>query len=135
MRFTAAFSELGYAVAQPRQDWSSASPTGICLSLWQKEVKPDGRGACWIDTRLHAKDNGLWRTLPGNKKRIVHLQQALRDHDGYIDVVIVQGEPGEGVKDASPWFSAKRQGRWRVVDLDEATGHFRAVVEAFEPAP
>ena len=47
--------------------------------------------------------------------------------DGWIDVVVVDGVPGEGVDEATPWLPANRQGlRWRVVAFDEESGHFRA---------
>ena len=127
MRFTAAFGALGYKVEVPRQDWSAEKPSGVCITLWRKEMGFQN-GRLWVDTRIHAQDNTGWRDKLGNRKRLKHLQRSLSEFDGFVDVVIVHGNPGEGFGDADPWLSEKRGGRWRVDDLEPATGHFRANV-------
>ena len=127
MRFTEAFNALGYAVASPRQDWSADKPSGICITLWRKELGFKN-GYSWVDTEVHAQDNVIWRDKPGNRKRLRHLQRALLEFDGFVDVVIVHGNPGEGFGDADPWLPEVRGGRWRVEALDGTTGHFKAVV-------
>src|SRR5688572_10862573 len=75
MKFTEAFAALGYVVAVPRQDWSADRPNGVCITIWASELGSKG-GLPWIDTRIHAKDNALWRDKPGNGKRIRHLGRA-----------------------------------------------------------
>lgn len=128
MNFTSAFRALGYEVASPRRDWSAENAGGVCMTFWQSEIGWEG-GLPWVDTRIHAQSNELWLRKPGNTKRIRHLKRALNEHDGFVDAVIVQGVPGSGVKDAVPWERAKRKARWKILDLDETTGHFRAVVQ------
>ncbi|MHB1104707.1 MAG: hypothetical protein ACYC0C_18430 [Devosia sp.] len=128
MRFTEAFAKLGYSVVSPRQDWSAANERGTCLSLWKKEMGFEG-GRSWVDTRIHAGPHELWASKHGNVLRIEHIRKAIKEFDGYVDVVLVQGTPGQGVDDAEPWIVDQRQGhRWRVTDFDGATGHFRAEV-------
>jgi hypothetical protein len=70
-----------------------------------------------------------WRHKPGNAKRLRHLRQAVDRHQGYIDVVIVQGVPGSGVRDAEPWHVARRKARWKIEELDETSGHLRVRAE------
>ena len=127
MKFTEAFSKLGYHVDVPRQDWSAEKSDGVCISLWQVEMGLDEQKRPWIDTRVHANENALWRTKPGNRKRIRHLQRAIDELGGVVDVVIVHGKPGAGVTDAAPWIPAERKGtRWGISDFDPETGHFTA---------
>lgn len=129
MRFSEAFEALGYQVAVPRQDWSAEKSDGVCISLWMKEINWKGLS---IDTKIDTNPSELWRHKPGNKKRVRHLARALAEFDGWIDVVSVHGEPGHGFGDASPWIANQRRGRrWRVLEVDEVTGDFRAA--AIEP--
>lgn len=128
MKFKEAFGALGYLVQQPRSDWSAEKADGVCITLWQAEMSMVN-GAPWVDTRIHTKDIGLWGHKPGNRKRAVHLRRAMAEFEGYVDVVIVHGVPGEGFGDAAPWEPAKRRdARWRVSFLDPGTGHFVAGV-------
>jgi hypothetical protein len=63
----------------------------------------------------------------GAKQRIRDLAWARDWFHNWIDVVVVDGNPGEGVENATPWHPEQRQGlRWRIVWFDEETGHFRA---------
>jgi hypothetical protein len=126
MQFGEAFRELGYKLGAPRQDWSAENGSGVCLSLWQKEIHPTNRGL-WIDTTVHCGPLEIWRSKPGNRKRIDHIYRAVSSLDGFVDVVLVNGTPGEGYDDAHPWKPEQRKGhRWRVVHFDPQTGHFRA---------
>jgi hypothetical protein len=133
MQFTEAFAALGYRLQVHRTDWTAVNESGVCISLWQKQVQrhPDGRP--WHDTGLHGREHEIWKDKPGNRKRIEHIKAAMEKRDGFVDVVIVNGEPGESYGDAHPWIPEKRKGyRWRVTQFDEATGHFRA--EAQKPS-
>lgn len=119
MKFAEAFKALGYRLAIPRTDWSAENERGVCISLWRSEIqwKP---GMPWIDTRLHAGPIERWNPA-GNNKRIKHLTRAVHDLDGWVDVVVVDGEPGHGITDAEAWT---RVPRWRVENFDPDTGHF-----------
>lgn len=123
MRFSEAFSRLGYQLSSPRTDWSAESATGICISLWRSEID-------WksfrMDTRVNAGPPETWNAA-GNNKRIRHLATAILEFDGWVDVVIVDGTPGEGVKKANPWVTAERKGlRWHVSEFEPNVGHFLA---------
>jgi hypothetical protein len=124
--FTEAFARLGYSVSSPRQDWSAANERGVCLSLWTAEMGYEN-GRPWVDTQIHAGPHEIWANKHGNKLRISHIQKAVDEFDRYVDVVLVQGIPGEGVDQAEPWIPGQRRGyRWRVINFDRNTGHFRA---------
>jgi hypothetical protein len=123
MQFVQAFEALGYSIENQRQDWSAEKLDGVCLSLWSKET--DWK-LLMMDTRLHGSEPSLWQHKPGNKKRLRHACRALDDFDGWIDVVKIDGVPGEGYGSASPWRPSDRKGlKWRIVDLDEVTGDLR----------
>lgn len=130
MQFVESFEKLGYTVEAPRQDWSADKDDGVCLSLWKKEMAFQN-GMLWMDTRIHAGPNELWRDTSGNRKRIRHLRRAIDEFEGRVDVVIVSGEPGEGYGTAQPWLTeGKRAGTyWKVSELEERTGHFRVCLQ------
>jgi hypothetical protein len=123
MRYAEAFKKLGYDLANPRQHWSCAGPHGVCLSLWRSEIDWKNRK---FDTREDAGPVDTWNAAGANQR--IHDLALVRNHFGnWIDVVVVDGVPGEGVDNATPWHPKQRQGlRWRVVWFDEETGHFRA---------
>ena len=123
MKYAEAFKKLGYNLANPRQHWSCASERGVCLSLWRSEIDWKNRK---FDTREDAGPVTTWNSAGANQRKR-DLALARSDFDGWIDVVVVDGIPGEGVDEATPWLPANRQGlRWRVTDFDEENGHFRA---------
>ena len=126
MKFTEAFRGLGYEVAAPRTDWSAGNETGICLSLWAKEIKYSKDG-CSFDTRWDAQPIETWNHKPGFKRRLDHMKRAMDEFEGSIDVVIVSGTPGESYGDAFPWKPEERkQASWRILELDRNSGHFSA---------
>jgi hypothetical protein len=128
MQYAEAFAALGYQLPAPRTDWTAAGEHGICISLWQKLIQEDGHVYPWYDSKLHAPDPSTWKDKPGNCKRIDHIRTALTRYGGLVDVVIVNGVPGESYKDAHPWVPEKRRGFvWRVTEFDDDdVGHFRA---------
>ena len=131
MTFTAAFARLGYRLSSPRTDWSAEKEDGVCLSIWEKEVKPKPPGSAF-DTRTDAQPIETWNHKQGFKRRLPHLARAVAEFDGYVDMVIVTGTPGKGHGDANPWLPAARRGyRWRITYFDPATGHF--AVETVAP--
>lgn len=122
MRYAAAFKKLGYDIRLPLQHWSCASETGVCLSLWRKEIDWQQQK---FDTFEDAGPTETW-SAAGSNQRIRDLSLAVNKFDGWVDVVVVDGVLGEGVDDAHPWDVKIRRKRWRVVRFDEKTGHFRA---------
>jgi hypothetical protein len=128
--FVEAFTALGYQIKAPRQDWSASTDTGVCITLWRVELESAGIDGCWLNTKLHCKPINVWRNKPGNRKRIRHLRQAIDHFDRFVDVIINDGIPGVGYKNANPWFPNERGLRWRIVDFDESTGHFEVKAEA-----
>ena len=127
MKYATAFEALGYKLKDPRQEWSSLSRSGVCISLWSKELAVRNR-LPWIDTLIHARPLQDWGDKPGNHLRIAHLIVALAKFDGFLDVVLVSGTPGGSFENADPWQCEARGGRWRVTRLDQETGHFEAEV-------
>lgn len=128
MKYGEAFRKLGYQLEAPRLDWSAANDQGVCITLWRSEID-------WpklkMDSRVDAGPVSTWN-MAGNNKRKRHLTTALQEHNGWLDVVIVDGVPGHGVDKATPWYPTERKGlRWRVSDLDLGTGHF--TVQALKP--
>jgi hypothetical protein len=128
MKYAEAFKSLGYDIESPRQDWSAESQDGVCLSLWQKEIRMTN-GAPWLDTKLHGKPLELWVAKPGNRKRMRHLTRAVKDFGGKIDVVVVTGIPGEGYGSANPWRTKENGARWHITSFEAETGHFSAEVQ------
>lgn len=123
MRYAEAFKRLGYDLANPRQHWSCTSDAGVCLSLWRSEIDWKGRK---FDTREDANPLDTWNTA-GNNQRKRDLAVAVEKFGGWVDVVVVDGVPGEGVDKATPWIPAERQGlHWRVSEFESSSGHFRA---------
>jgi len=129
MKFVEAFNTLGYKVENQRQDWSAEGEDGVCLSLWAKET--DWKQLV-MDTRIHATDISGWGHKSGNKKRARHARRALAEFDGWIDVVKIDGIPGEGYGNAAPWLPAERDSyRWRITFLDDSSGHLRLEAQKF----
>ena len=135
MQYVEAFERMGYSVPAPRQDWTAESDTGICITLWRSELG-FRNGKPWVDTRVHAGDNSIWKNKPGNRKRIAPLQRALDEFDGWVDAIIVHGHPGESYGSADPWIlEDRRQMRWQVTWIDPETGHFTAEPMSYPKRP
>jgi hypothetical protein len=83
-------------------------------------------GTMWMDTKRHADEWSIWGNKAGNRKRVRHLRHAVEERDGVVDVVIVNGVPGESYGSAQPWLSeGKRSGSyWQITHFEEGTGHF-----------
>ena len=129
MQLAEAYASLGYGLEVPRQQWSAANERGVCVSLWRKELK-QRHGRPWLDTKEHCGPHELWEAKFGNRKRIEHIGQALEARDGFVDAVILGGQPGEGYDDADPWIPLRRRGyRWRIIAFEKSSGHFQAEVQ------
>jgi hypothetical protein len=130
MRFAEAFKSLGYDIVLPRLHWSASNENGVCISLCRSEID-------WpslvFDTQIHAGPPETWNSAGDNKRRL-DLQRAIDEFDGRVDVVVVDGIPGNGVAGAHPWKIEERQNRhWRITDFQPATGHFRAEAAEYRP--
>lgn len=125
MNFSSAFASLGYVLKAPRTDWSAENDTGVCLSLWAKEITFHGV-SCSFDTREKTNPIETWNCKPGFRRRQAHLRRAV-ETGGRIDVVIVSGTPGGSYEDAHPWKPEQRKSMaWFVTAFDPETGHFSA---------
>ncbi|WP_156255227.1 hypothetical protein [Sandarakinorhabdus oryzae] len=122
MNYAEAFQRLGYRLAAPRTDWSAANEDGVCLTLWKVELDPEYKRRR-LDSRKNCGPIEEWPAR-GKNLRHQHLSQAVDQHDGWVDVIIVHGTPGVGFGDADPWVVRDRKSRWRVVSFDRETGHF-----------
>jgi hypothetical protein len=123
MQYGEAFAKLGYNLQVPRQDWSAEKEDGICITLWRSEI--DWKSLV-MDSRIHGGPNEIWAGLPGNPKRIRHANRALAEFGGFVDVIVVDGIPGNGVTKATPWQPSERKGlQWTITFLDDLTGHIR----------
>jgi hypothetical protein len=125
MNYSDAFRRLGYALVSPRQDWSAEKADGVVLTLWTLEMIP-GAKKRRVDTRLHSGDIDIWKSKPGNTKRRRHISRAVEEFDGWIDVILVDGTPGQSYGNADPWNVAERKSRWRVTYFSSHEGHFAA---------
>lgn len=132
MKYSEAFQTLGYHLAVPRQDWTAINDTGVCISLWREGVRNLG-GKLSYDTGSRSRDESAWMAKAGHKKRTKHLSEALERHNGFVDVVIVDGVMGESVDDADPWVVSKRKNhKWRIVDFEPSTGHFEVETQQLD---
>jgi len=133
MQYVEAFNSFGYDVPSPRQDWSAEKADGICITLWKAEVDwtpPPPRIDLWLRANPGTTE---WETLSGHKKRTSHLSRALSEFDGWVDVILVSGTPGEGYGNADPWLPPQRANhKWRIKKFDGATGWFSAAAEKLE---
>ena len=130
MNYVTAFNALGYEVPAPRTDWSAEKPEGVCITLWKSEVTwspPQPHMDLWA---RFAPGTAEWEAKPGHAKRTKHIQRAMTDFDGWVDVVIVTGTPGQGVESADPWrIEQRRNHAWRIKKFDSATGYFSIATE------
>ena len=130
MQYVEAFNSLGYEVPNPRQDWSAEKPNGVCITLWKTEVAwtpPPPRLDLWEKAEPGTKE---WEELAGHKRRTKHLARAVAEFDGWVDVILVTGTPGEGYGNADPWLPKQRANHgWRIQRFDEATGFFSVAAE------
>jgi hypothetical protein len=123
VKYAEAFETLGYILVSKRQDWSAEKSDGVCVTLWKRQLDWDRLS---YDTRGYKGDDTTWISKSGNKKRIAHAQTALAEFDGWVDAILISGKPGVSYEDAQIWVPAYKGGaRWRIVFLDEATGHIR----------
>ena len=132
MRYAEAFTKLNYDLRLPRQHWSAVSDQGVCISLWRVEIDWKNRK---FDSREDANPPDTWNAAGANKRK-EHLKTAVQEFGGWVDVVVVDGIPGEGVDKATPWNPAERENLlWRVTFFDEAMGHFRAEMMPADERP
>lgn len=121
----AAFAHFGAAGKNPRWSWSARSPDGatVVLTLWRDEFD-------YTTTPISYSSFGhkvdLWLTRPGNRERLENLIWARDRCGGLFRVVITVAEDVNA--DPRKIASCAPQPRMimRIVELDEATGEFRA---------
>src|SRR5690606_33698224 len=94
------FHELGYRLKDVRQDWSAEIANGVCITIWKRRMNWDELS---YDTREHTTFIDAWSSKSGNQKRIAHARKALDEFDGWIDAILISGEPGVSYEDAQIW--------------------------------
>jgi len=134
VQFVEAFNKLGYDVHNPRQTWSAENNDGVCITIWQKELKrEDGRP--YLDLwEMYPKGGESWEDKSEHEKRTERLVRAMDEFGGRVDVILLSGEVGKSYGNADPWDVNKRPGHWRVSKLCRRTGYFRAEIYP-DPAP
>ncbi len=126
MQYVEAFKKFGYQIENQRQDWSAEGNGGICLTIWKKLVVWKASSSYLDLWELHPT-GGDWEAKPGHKKRTRHLLRATREFNGFVDAILVSGEPGEGYGDATLWLPKERcDHSWRITKFEPETGFFRA---------
>ena len=123
MQYAEAFDALGYKLISVRNDWTASKPGGVCVTIWKRELDWEEMS---MDSRVRGGPISNWGHKAGNKRRIEHAALALREFNGWVDAILISGKPGVSYEDAQPWLPSQKGGRrWRVVFLDEETGHIR----------
>lgn len=118
--YVEAFKKLGYDIHAPRSDVSAEKPGGIALAIMRHELD---RKAMTFDSRLIEDWDKVRRHLPGNSRRSLHLQCCLEQHDGRVDVVLVDKKSKDQIDGAEPWIRSGSY--WKVTYFDHLTGHHR----------
>lgn len=116
MRYTAAFNSLGYEIRSPRNQVSSEKTDGVAISVRREEHMthaPQSNIRKSFDTREVPGWEQLRMHLPGNNWRKNHLQKAIDEFDGRVDVILWDGKRAEVA------------GRWTIAYFDAQTGHHR----------
>lgn len=124
-----AFAFFGAKGANSRWSWSAKSEDEkiIVLTLWQDELKPEGKK--WI---YHAKARGdftEWLQKPGNKERLENLKLAKNNCDGLFRVVVAIAKDTAAIPRAIKECFPHPKLVMRITELNEETGEFRAVSE------
>lgn len=120
-----AFAFFGTCPGNPRWSWSGVSPdsTAVAVTIWENEVGPDGS----VDYFGH-EGLATWSAKPGNRERIRNLTIARDNCGGLFHVIWVTARDFN----ETPWSIAGRcpeeNFMMKLVDLDESTGEFSAVL-------
>ncbi|ATG51371.1 hypothetical protein CFK38_07405 [Brachybacterium vulturis] len=121
----AAFSFFSTYPDNPRWSWSAVSPDSktVAVTIWEHEVGDDGSIDCFGDPGLTT-----WTSKPGNQERIRNLQIARDNCDALFHVIWVTARNLE----ENPWTIAGRYPEehfmMKLIDLNEVTGEFSAVL-------
>lgn len=124
----AAYRSFGATLTNERWSWSAITDVGeVILTLWKDELNYRTKPASY-DLFGHPR-LAEWTDRPGNRERIEHLKWARDRSGGRFRVVIATAVD----EDANIREIAEAYPRpniiMRLVDLDERTGEFRAIME------
>ncbi|RVT82101.1 hypothetical protein DXV76_16620 [Rhodobacteraceae bacterium CCMM004] len=125
--FTEAYRQAGYAIANPRNQWSalSADGTRVAMTVWSDEI--DKSSEPWVvDIRDHPRLEA-WGGRTGNAIRKKHIAHALVRCAGRVDLILCVAEDPtrqpRRIKIARHW--PQRIGRLDPDGFDPETGTFR----------
>lgn len=121
---SASFRSFGAESTNPRWSWSARSADGktVVLTLWRDLVRVQGKSASY-DTFGRGLEQ--WTDRPGNRERLENLKWA-RDHCGGLFRVVITVAKDANAHPREIAECYPHDMLMRLVDLDEATGEFRA---------
>jgi len=120
----AAFAHYGVRLTNARQSWSGISPKGeVVVGLWRDEFDYKAKP---VSYQPNPATNDIWRQKPGNRERISHLIHARDMADGLFRVVVMTaGDTSADPREVAEAYPRENM-TMRLVELNEATGEFRA---------
>lgn len=129
MTRTEAFAHFGAQLRNVGWSWSArtADDKTVILALWSDRFSWQARPVRYDDYR--SKVDQTWIDRPGNRERLENLVWARDKCDGLFRVVMVtpkdkQSDPRE-IDESFPRDDIVM----KIIDLSEATGEFRAVMQ------
>ena len=120
------FTHYGAVSRNRRWGWSARSADGktVVMTFWRDllnyKTDPVSYG------ELHPNGPNEWMSRPGNRERIEYLKWARDNLDGILRVVIITAKDTTAVPREIADAHVNDRMIMRIVDFDEATGHFRA---------
>lgn len=126
MKLSECFASFGARGRNPRWSWSARSDDGaiVVITLWKDRLSFADGNVVYDDFGI---DTSAWVERPGNRERIDNLIWARDRCGGFFRAVVTVAEDVSAqprrIADCYP------QPRWnmKLVELNEATGEFRAV--------
>ena len=119
---TEAFATYGAKLTNLQWSWSARAANAVVLTLWADKFDWKSKPVSYDGTH-EPGDLGM----PGNRERLEHLLWA-RDHcDRRVRVVMARRAAVTGERRKIEDIFARPDLKFRLTELDEKTGEFRAV--------
>lgn len=120
---TEAFAAYGAKLTNPRWSWSAKADDAVVLTFWTDKLDRTGKPVSYDGSHEPGDLEAL-----GNKERLEHLVWA-RDHcDGSIKVVLARRVPAASGRREIEEIWAQPTLHFRLTEVNEQTGEFRAVM-------